>query len=306
MKISLVIPNFNGESILRNNLLRIISAASDAEIIIVDDASTDGSVKVIENSKLKMQNYNAKLKIIKNNKNMGFASAVNRGVEEASGDLIVLLNTDVIPEAGFLKAALPHFNDPKVFAVGFMQKCDEAGKIIFRGRGVGKFSRGFLIHSRGEVDKDDTLWVSGGAGVFRKKIWFTLGGMNPLYNPFYWEDIDICYRALKAGYKLVFERNSAVIHNQNKGAIRSTYTNIEINKIAYRNQIIFVWLNITDALFLIEHFLYLPVHLARSIVKHDLPFLQGCFLSILKLREIFLYRNRYNKLIVKKDREILN
>ena len=237
---------------------------------------------------------------------MGFASTVNRGVEEASGDLIVLLNTDVIPEAGFLKAALPYFNDPKVFAVGFMQKCDEAGKIIFRGRGVGKFSRGFLIHSRGEVDKDDTLWVSGGAGVFRKKIWQTLGGMNPLYNPFYWEDIDICYRALKAGYKLVFERNSFVSHNQNKGAIRSTYTNIEINKIAYRNQIIFVWLNITDALFLIEHFLYLPVHLARSIVKHDLPFLQGCFLSILKLREIFLYRNRYNKLIVKKDREILN
>ena len=306
MKISLVIPNFNGESILRNNLLRIISAASDAEIIIVDDASTDGSVKVIENSKLKMQNYNTKLKIIKNNKNMGFASTVNRGVEEASGDLIVLLNTDVIPEAGFLKAALPHFNDPKVFAVGFMQKCDEAGKIIFRGRGVGKFSRGFLIHSRGEVDKDDTLWVSGGAGVFRKKIWQTLGGMNPLYNPFYWEDIDICYRALKAGYKLVFERNSAVIHIQNKGAIRSTYTNIEINKIAYRNQIIFVWLNITDALFLIEHFLYLPVHLVRSIMKHDVPFLQGYFLSILKLREIFLYRNRYNKLIVKKDCEILN
>ena len=297
MKISLVIPNFNGESILRNNLLRIISAASDAEIIIVDDASTDGSVKVIENSKLK---------IIKNNKNMGFASAVNRGIEEASGDLIVLLNTDVIPEAGFLKAALPHFNDPKVFAVGFMQKCDEAGKIIFRGRGVGKFSRGFLIHSRGEVDKDDTLWVSGGAGVFRKKIWQTLGGMNPLYNPFYWEDIDICYRALKAGYKLVFERNSFVSHNQNKGAIRSTYTNIEINKIAYRNQIIFVWLNITDALFLIEHFLYLPVHLVRSIMKHDVPFLQGYFLSILKLREIFLYRNRYNKLIVKKDCEILN
>ena len=64
MKISLVIPNFNGESILRNNLLRIISAASDAEIIIVDDASTDGSVKVIKNLKLKMQNYNAKLKMV--------------------------------------------------------------------------------------------------------------------------------------------------------------------------------------------------------------------------------------------------
>lgn len=299
MKISLVIPNFNGEGILKKNLPRIISAVSDAEIIIVDDASTDESIKEI-------QNYNAKLKIIKNAKNMGFASTVNRGVEEAEGELVVLLNTDVVPEEGFLKAALPHFNDPKVFAVGFMQKCDEEGNIIFRGRGIGKFSRGFLIHSRGEVDKDDTLWVSGGAGVFRKKIWQTLGGMNPLYNPFYWEDIDICYRALKAGYKLVFERNSTVIHNQNKGAIRSNYINSDIKIIAYRNQIIFVWLNITDALFLIEHFLYLPVHLVRSIVKYDLPFLQGCFLSILKLREIFLYRNRYKKLIVKKDREILN
>lgn len=296
MKISFVIPNYNGEDILRKNFPRVVSAALDSEIIVVDDASTDGSVEEIKKFKLK---------IIKNAKNMGFASTVNRGVEEAEGELVVLLNTDVVPEDGFLKAALPHFEDPKVFGVGFMQKCEEEGKTVLRGRGTGRFLRGFLIHKKGEVDRSDTLWVSGGAGVFRKKIWLELGGMSDLYNPFYWEDIDICYRALKSGYRLVFENECVVIHHQSKGVIRSNYTNLEIKKIAYRNQIIFIWLNITDLLFLVAHFIFLPFHILRSIVKCDWPFLQGFMLSISKIKEIFLYRNRYKKFFTIKDREIL-
>ena len=203
MKISIVIPNYNGEALLKKNLPKVLDAIEDEEVIVVDDASTDGSVQIIKNLKFKIKNDKEKIKIFENEKNLGFSSTVNRGVNEATGDLIVLLNTDVNPEKDFLKTALPHFEDSKVFAVGFLQKCPENGKVILRGRGVGKFEKGLLIHDRGAVIGEDTsevaewtprmveepmktLWVSGGAGIFRKSIWEKFGGLDTLYNPFYW------------------------------------------------------------------------------------------------------------------------
>ncbi|MBI4991476.1 glycosyltransferase family 2 protein [Candidatus Gottesmanbacteria bacterium] len=333
MKVSIVIPNYNGEALLKKNLPKVLEAVEGEEVIVVDDASTDGSIEEIKNAKLKMQNYNAKLKIIENRKNFGFASTVNRGVEEAKGELVVLLNTDVVPDVGFLETVLPHFKDSKVFAVGFLQKCPENGKVILRGRGVGKFEKGFLVHSRGVVsDKDTsarehprgvpqaqhhpwgggiaevedfrkTLWVSGGAGIFRKSIWEKLGGLDTLYNPFYWEDIDLSYRALKAGYKLIFEPKSIVEHQQ-ETTIKSQYSQGKIKTIAYRNQILFVWLNITDFRYLFEHFLYFPYHILKSVVTFDWTFLKGFMMAVLLSPKVLVHRNRNAKLSRISDRLI--
>lgn len=317
MKISIVIPNYNGENLLKKNLPKVLDCSQISEIIIVDDASTDGSVKEIQNLKFKIQNEKLKLKIIRNEKNLGFASTVNRGMKEANGELVVLLNTDVCPEPKFLEAVIPHFDNPKVFAVGFLQKCPEDnGKIIERGRSIGKFQQGFLIHSRGAVsDKDTsdgspdsigdfsevedyrrTLWVSGGAGIYRKKIWDKLGGMETLYNPFYWEDIDLSYRALKAGYDLIFEPKSIVNHYQQEGAIKSFYSSFYIKTVAYRNQILFIWLNITDFSYLIQHFIFLPFRLIKSLVMGDWAFISGLFLAIQIIPLVFTKRKRNIKL----------
>lgn len=296
MKISIVIPNYNGKEILGKNLPKILAATKDAEIIVVDDASTDDSLLEIKNQSAGRRK---KIRIIQNEKNLGFTSSVNKGVREASGELVVLLNTDVVPQEDFLEASIKHFSDQKVFGVGFLQKCNENGKIILRGRGIGRFQKGFLVHSRGEVDKNNSLWISGGAGIFRKSTWMTLCGMETLYNPFYWEDIDLSYRALKAGYKLVFEPESVVYHQQEQGAIRSSYTQSEIKTIAYRNQIIFVWLNINDLSFLISHLFYLPYTLVKTICKGDGAFFKGLIQAIVKLPEIISKRsarNRFNKI----------
>lgn len=302
MKISVVIPNFNSSKLLKDNLPKVFAAVKDSEVIVVDDASTDDSLTMLKT-------YFPKVKVIARGKNEGFASTVNIGVKEAEGDLIVLLNTDVVPEENFLDKAIEHFRNPMIFAVGFLQKCPENGKVILRGRGVGKFEKGFLIHDRGAVIGEDTsevaewtprmveelmktLWVSGGAGIFRKSIWEKLGGLDTLYNPFYWEDIDLSYRALKAGYKLVFEPKSVVMHNQEKGAIRNLYTPGQVKTIAYRNQILFVWLNITDFSLLRQHLLYLPIHLLKALVIFDFAFVQGFLQAILKIPYIFIYRNK--------------
>lgn len=312
MKISVVIPNYNGEDLLRKNLPKVIEALGffhnkiglDGEIIIVDDASTDSSVESIKYLVSGIKDDKNIFKIIQNEKNLGFSSSVNKGVKEASGEILVLLNTDIVPQKDFLEPLLQHFKDESVFAVGSMDKSTEGSKTILRGRGIGKWEKGFLVHARGEVDKTNTLWVSGGSGAFRKIIWEKLGGFDNLYSPFYWEDIDLSYRALKLGYKLIFEPRSIVVHEHEIGAIKSFYSSSEIKRISYKNQLIFIWKNITDIDFIFSHLFYLLVRLLKSIAR-EREFLFAFLNSLILIPKIIKSSFKQKKYFIKKDKEVL-
>lgn len=307
MKISIVIPNYNGENLLRKNLPKVIEATENlvAEIIVVDDASTDKSVESIKYYASSIKNLNIELKIIENKNNLGFSSTVNKGVKEATGDVVVLLNTDVVPEKGFLNPIIEDFKDSDVFAVGCLDKSIEGLKTILRGRGLGVWKRGFLVHRRGEVDKNNTLWVSGGSGAFRKSIWEKLGGFNELYNPFYWEDIDLSYKAQKCGYKILFELKSVVVHEHEKGAIKSKFTSSKIKSISYKNQFIFVWLNATDFDIIFFHLIALPYYFLKSLIHRDWPFFLGFFEAFVFLPKIVQSAIKNQKLFIKGDKEII-
>jgi len=294
MRISIIIPNYNGKHLLEKNLPRVIKEIAklrnfETEVIIVDDGSSDDSVKFIkELTSWRVNEFNNSLinnkpiiKLIKNEKNLGFSATVNRGVRAASGEVVVLLNTDVYPEEGFLKAVLPHFKDPKVFAVGMLDKSIENEEIVRRGRGIAEWRRGFYIHRRGEINKTDTAWVSGGSGVFRRSIFLKFGGFDEIYNPFYWEDIDLSYRALKDGYKILFEPKSCVVHKHEEGVIKSKFPPWKIKSISFRNQFLFVWKNANLGQFF-SHFLWLPQHIVKSILTADICFLIGLLWAIQK------------------------
>lgn len=305
MKISIVIPNYNGKENLAKNLPQVLAVRAD-EVIVVDDASTDGSVEAVEQRyKQSLRPHGLKeIKIFRNEKNLGFAATVNQGVKEAGGEIVLLLNTDVSPNQDFLKPLILHFSDPEVFAVGCLDKSLENGKTVLRGRGLGKWQRGFLVHKRGEVKKTNTLWVSGGSGAFRKSIWNKLEGLSQLYNPFYWEDIDLSYRALKSGYKIIFEPKSVVVHDHEKGAIKKKYSLSQIRTISYRNQFIFVWRNVTDWGLFAEHLLWLPYHCLMALIKQDWPFFLGFFQALQRLPEVIQSRTKIQPYFVKKDREV--
>lgn len=310
MNISVIIPNLNGENLLRSNLKKIIKILSlyrdgKKEVIVVDDKSSDNSLGYIKEEILNNRGNEVLIKLIENEKNFGFSKSVNRGVDEARGDIIILLNTDVLPENNFLNQLLEHFKDDKIFAVGCLDKSIESGQTILRGRGVGKWARGFLVHRRGEVNKTDTLWVSGGSGAFKKSIWDKLGGLNEIYSPFYWEDIDLSYRALKSGYKILFEPESIVVHEHESGAIRKNFSQFKIKTIAYRNQFIFVWTDITDSDFILLHLLWIPYHFAKSVLNLDLPFILGFLNALVLVPKIIQSRAVYKKQFIKKDQEIL-
>lgn len=307
MNISVVIPNYNGVELIKKNLPKIFEELANykngkTEVIIIDDGSSDKSREVIKELSAKYKN----LITLFNPINLGFSPSVNKGVEKAMGDIVILLNTDVYPEAGFIYPLLEHFKDNGVFAVGCLDKSIENGKIVLRGRGLGQWRRGFLVHKRGEVNKTNTLWVSGGSGAFRKSIWDRLGGFNELYNPFYWEDIDLSYRALKSGYKVLFEPKSIVIHEHEKGAIKSKYTPNQIKVISYRNQFLFVKLNATDYNLKITFPFWLIYHFVKALARGDWAFFKGYFSSLVLLPKVIKSSINYQKQFIKKDAEVIN
>jgi GT2 family glycosyltransferase len=314
MKLSIIVPNYNGEELLKSNLPKVIEAIqyyckkenTHAQVIIVDDASRDNSIEFLESKQSILKTDKVSIEILKNEKNLGFSSTINRGVKKADGDIVVLLNSDVVPEKEFLSPLLSHFRDQLVFAVGCMDKSIEGNQTILRGRGVGFWKRGFLIHSRGETNKTDTLWVSGGSSAFRKNIWNKLEGFDELFNPFYWEDIDLSYRAQKAGYSIRFEPRSVVYHKHDTGAIKKQYTPFQVKTIAYRNQFIFIWKNITDLNFQLLHVVWLPVHFLRALLRQDLSFYSGFGKAFLKLPQVIKKSFIAQKQFRKKDKDILD
>lgn len=279
-KVSIIIPNYNGQKVLAKNLPQVLMAAKKydpaTEVIIVDDASCDDSVSFIR------KNF-PKVILVKKEKNEGFSSTCNLGVKNASGDIVILLNSDISPEENFISPLISNFSDRNVFAVGCLDLSMEEGREVERGRGIGHFERGFLVHARGNIDKSNTLWASGGSSAFDRSKWMELDGLDEIYNHFYWEDIDLSYRALKKGWKIVFNKKAIVHHNHEEGAIQSIYSADDVKAIAYRNQFIFVWKNITDIKYIIQHFTWLPYHLIKAFIRSDYSFLKGFFQAMMLL-----------------------
>ena len=285
MNYSVVITNWNGADVLKKNIPKVAAATSEAlELIVVDDCSTDNSVKVLEDLTKKFKN----LKIIKKEKNEGFSSTTNLGVKSARGDLVLLLNSDVIPRPGFLKPVWPLFQNEKLFAVGLHDlSFEKDGRVVSRGRGVGKFIRGYLMHRPGKITSGPSLWASCGSGLFRRDLWLKIGGLDTIYNPAYGEDWDLGYRAWKKGFEILFEENAVVEHRHEEGALRKRYSPFYRRSITFRNQNIFIIKNIGDPKFILSYLLFLPYHLVYQAIKYsDLAFWYGYLLFLINILTI--------------------
>lgn len=288
MKVSIVIPNWNGEEKLKKNLPKIMGVKNVEEIIVVDDASTDNSVELV-------RSLFPKVKLITKTKNEGFSSTVNLGVEKSSGELIFLLNTDVTVKGDCLDVIIPHFKDLNVFSVG----CNTGGSWSW-----GKFSKGFFWHYQAKekvTSAHQTLWVSGGSGVFRKSIWKDLDGLDEEFDPFYEEDVDLGYRATKRGFINIFEPKALVEHYKEPGVIATNFSQSEIKKVASRNQLLFIWKNITSSKLIGVHILNLLL-LIFSNPKYFFVFFDACLKlpAILKKREVEKREAKY------KDEELFS
>lgn len=243
---SVVIPAYNGQQYLEENLPVVLKLGAD-EVIVVDDASTDGSVEVVKKFK--------GIKLIENKINLRFPKSVNAGFKAATGDIVFLLNQDVTPDKDLLKCTLPHFEDPKVFAVTFNEQNRSWAKA--------EFKKGFLEFTNGSRDDQvhESFWASGASAAFRKSMWNELGGLDPIFSPGYSEDLDLGWRSHLAGYKILWDPKCKVEH-VTESAFNKAFAPRKLRQIKERNYLLAHWNNLKGWQW-IQHIFYLKLRLLK-------------------------------------------
>ncbi|MBF0565223.1 MAG: glycosyltransferase [Nitrospirae bacterium] len=211
-EVSIIIPVYN-KAMYTYNCLKSIhknTTAGTYEVIVVNNSSTDNTRQVLGN-------ING-LKTINNDKNLGFVHACNMGAMAAKGKYLMLLNNDTMVTTGWLDNLSKLFEKDEtlgaagsklIYPDGTLQ---EAGGIIFSdgsGYNYGKSDKADApaYNYLKEVD-----YVSGASLMIRKSAFESVGCLDTRYHPAYYEDVDLCFSLRKAGYTVVYQPKSVVVH----------------------------------------------------------------------------------------------
>jgi GT2 family glycosyltransferase len=300
--VSIVIPNYNGEALLGQNLPSVVAAieawGGPGEIIIVDDSSSDGSCRLIRESF-------PSVRLIVNQRNMGFSKTCNIGMAEAIFPILVCINTDVKVEEHLIPALAGHFSDPEVFAVTPRVIVEREGKN--QGAVFARFGRGFIKAAFAPADEKlpsrENLYAIGACVAYEADKFRLLHGYCEIYTPYLFEDVDICYRAWKRGWKSIHEPSATVWHYNNATLGKAKR---RLNKVIYfRNRFIFHWVNLSDPSYLLQNLCSILLHLAVSFLWFNFVYYEAFFGALGRWREIVALRRAERPHRRLRDGEIL-
>lgn len=287
--VNIVIPTFNGKELLGRFLPLVMKAAEsykgESEIIIVDDGGTDGSDEFIR------RNF-PEVRLIKLDKNKGFAWACNEGFRVCKNEIVILLNNDVLVADNFISPLIPHFNDKDVFGVrpglSLLNKNINQEDLDKFSIGL-EFKTGFIelpmVKLKAIPERNFIFLLGGTSSAFDKDKLLKLGGFDEMFKPFYWEDADLSYRAWKRGWKIIYEPKSLVYH-QTHSTIFKVYPKHYIERISEKNKYILVWKNISDKKLLFYHFSWIPFRLLGLLIRGKWHRLPSLFLALRELGKI--------------------
>ncbi len=224
-KFSVVIPNWNGRHFLDACLESLQQQSySDIEIIVVDNASADGSQALVRDGFPQVQ-------LIALTENRGFTGACNIGMQAASGDIIALLNNDTAVDVNWVKAIVAAFcSEREVGMVAskmlLFDKRDHfhtAGDTFATDGSAG--NRGAWEADLGQYDRAEYVFgACGGAAAYRKSMLDEIGLLDDDFF-FLLEDIDLAWRAQLAGYKALYAPSALVYHHLSAsgGGVTASY-----------------------------------------------------------------------------------
>jgi len=304
---TIVIPSYQHRPALAEYLPSVVEAAracdQPAAIIVVDDASKDGTSEFLRESF-------PQVRVLRHERNQGFVPAVTTGTRAAETEIVILLNSDMRVARDFVRPLLAAFDAPDTFAaVAAIYQMEEGGRCESITQGAferGIFRLNFLggYRPRNPDAPLPVLYACGGAMAFRRELFLQLGGFDPIFRPYYWDDSDLGYRAWKAGYRSVYVHRSAVLHFH-PGPIKKYQPKGRIERIQQRNRFLFMWKNLTDPWMLTGHLLLLCPHLLVSTVTGRWRFVAALAQAAAKLPEALRARRRVKPLLIRSDGEVL-
>lgn len=261
MKVSVVIPNYNGERYLKTCLDALSRQTFHSyETIVVDNGSNDGSCKVVENS------YPS-VKLLRLPNNYGFSRAVNEGIKRASGEYVVLLNNDTEVTEEWLSNLIGCIErnrnlfscSSKMIRYHDREIIDDAGdEYTILGwaykRGDGEQASKYSLNN-------EVFSSCAGAAIYRKEIFNEIGYFDERFFA-YLEDVDICYRAKAYGYENMYCSNAIVYHVGSATSGGSKYNSFKV-KLSARNSVYVVYKNMP----ILQLLLNLPFILLGHAIK---------------------------------------
>ncbi len=303
--ISIIIPTWNGLALLQKHLPALLAAdgVGQAEIIIVDDGGTDETGAWLAA-------HVPQARVIRLETNSGFSRACNAGLRAAQGEWVVLLNNDVHVTPGFLAPLVrPLEADADVFAVNAAILIP--GKdMLDEGQKHGAFHHGLFyvdcVHDPAlrATQTAPTLYATACAAAYRRTMLDTLGGFDELFSPAYWEDVDLSYRALKRGWRVLYEPLSVVHHEHESTTARLDRRFLAM--VRQRNHFFFVWKNIGDARWLAASLLLAPwVGMYQALRGGDTSLLRGLGAALRDVRRVLARRREEQAAARVSDRAIL-
>jgi GT2 family glycosyltransferase len=281
-----VIPTHNGKDLLAPCLSSLQSnrpADLDLELIVVDDASSDGSAGWVSA-------HHPEVRVLRLERNGGFCAAANAGIAASRGAFIQLLNNDAEVCRGWAEAGLAPFEDPRVGSVAPLvlvrsdpARVDSAGDSYAFFGWPSKRGHGQPGHHWADRAPEEVFGASASSAFYRAEAIRDLGGFDPTYGSYY-EDVDLAFRLRWAGYTCVFAPGSRVLHD-----VSATYDHGSpaLHRRMSRNAEALFWSNLPRPWLVaatVPHLAFLGVQLAWKASKgRARPFLRGKLDAIAEL-----------------------
>ncbi len=274
IKVSIIIVNWNGESILKDCFKSLEKLNfKNWELIIVDNASTDNSLQVIKEFRPKGINFN----VIKNKENLGFVGGNNQAVKLAEGKYVLLLNNDTKVPPDLLDVLTAKMEadskigvmQPKILIMDNPKYLDNAGSFITK---IGFLRHwGFQREDSKEFDKETEIFAAKGACmIIRADIVKEIGLFDPDFF-MYFEESDFCWRVWLFGYKIFYYPKTFIYHKVGFSIKRQDV--FELNYHYYKNRIASLIKNLDNFNIL----WIVPLHLVLSLGIAGVFLLRGSF-----------------------------
>lgn len=257
---TIIIPNYNGIRYMENCLASL--ADEPAGVIVVDNGSADGSREVVEKKF-------PGVRVIALDKNYGFCTAVNRGIEESRSDktaYVILLNNDTVVEPGFVRALEQALDEDKRAFSGSAKMVNMRHPELIDDAGDYYCALGWAFafgKDRPAADYGrprEVFSACGGACIYRRSVLEKIGMLDE--NHFaYLEDVDLGYRAKIFGYRNLYVP-AAVVHHAGSASSGSRYNAFK-TELTAANSVYLVYKNMPPAQILVN----LPFLLTGFTVK---------------------------------------
>lgn len=274
-KVSIVILNYNGAKLLPQCLPSVVAAARLSQfqprVVILDNGGNDNGLAYVEKEFPDVE-------IVKAPENLLLCS-YNAYLASVQEDIAILLNNDIRVDAGFVDPLIRIFEkDGRTFLAAPRTMAFD-GASIEAGRSKAGFKWGlfFCTAQFPGYEKEALLpseTSSSGFGAISVSKFVALGGYDPYYLPGIMEDVDLCLRAQRAGYKLYYEPSSIVYHI-GQASFKKEFGAFRISILAHRNNFLFMWKNFSGLKFWVAHIFFLPFRLLFAMAKGNWGLVMG-------------------------------